>query len=285
MKMFLFLTGFVGSVLFGISGTSHAAPFGGGFRAGGFHGNRLIARNARPAFMMGGGARRDLRFHQGRFFHRRDHRFFAQQVFWPVYWYPYYDSGYYPWDTSYLDYGSDNDYGYASDSAALVQPQNPSRAASTGPLVVVVNQGNSPSADSSKSGYAVNNNSGPNVAESTQRTDTQRSNEQAGTRNDPLKSVSPPVTQAPQVAVQAPQMVSQPQANGSSKFVLVSWLNDGGKDEIYVQNAETKEVQKITSKPNRENFRIVELHPNADPKEFEAIISNGNEQMPVRFRF
>jgi hypothetical protein len=27
------------------------------------------------------------------------------------------------------------------------------------------------------------------------------------------------------------------------------------------------------------------VHPNADPKEFEAIISNGSEQIPVKFRF
>jgi uncharacterized membrane protein len=67
--------------------------------------------------------------------------------------------------------------------------------------------------------------------------------------------------------------------------VLVSWLNDNGKDVIYVQNVETNEVQRITSQPNRKNFRIVEVHPNSDPKEFEAIISNGSEQIPVRFRF
>src|SRR5207245_8185201 len=36
---------------------------------------------------------------------------------------------------------------------------------------------------------------------------------------------------------------------------------------------------------NLDNFRIVELHPNADPKLFEAVISNGSQQGPVRFRF
>src|SRR5271165_544596 len=52
-----------------------------------------------------------------------------------------------------------------------------------------------------------------------------------------------------------------------------------------VQNTETNDVQKITSEPNLDNFRIVELHPNADPKLFEAVISNGSQQGPVRFRF
>ena len=53
----------------------------------------------------------------------------------------------------------------------------------------------------------------------------------------------------------------------------------------YVQNTETNDVQKITSEPNLDNFRIVEVHPNADPKLFEAIISNGSQQGPVKFRF
>jgi len=68
------------------------------------------------------------------------------------------------------------------------------------------------------------------------------------------------------------------------KLVLVSWLNDAGKTVIYVQNTETNEVQKITSEPNKDNFRIVGIHPNADPKLFEAVISNGNEKGPVKFR-
>jgi hypothetical protein len=68
--------------------------------------------------------------------------------------------------------------------------------------------------------------------------------------------------------------------------VLVSWLEDAGKDAIYVQKTETNnDVQKITSEPNLDNFRIVGLHPNADPKLFEAVISNGILQGPVRFRF
>ena len=68
-------------------------------------------------------------------------------------------------------------------------------------------------------------------------------------------------------------------------LVLVSWLQDAGKNAIFVQNTETSDVQKITSEPNKDNFRIVEVHPNSDPKLFEAVISNGSEQGPVRFRF
>jgi len=68
------------------------------------------------------------------------------------------------------------------------------------------------------------------------------------------------------------------------KLVLVSWLDDAGKIVIFVQNTETNDVQRITSEPNKDHFRIVEVHPNADPKLFEAVISNGSEKGPVRFR-
>jgi hypothetical protein len=68
------------------------------------------------------------------------------------------------------------------------------------------------------------------------------------------------------------------------KLVLVSWLDEAGKIVIFVQNTETNDVQKVTSEPNKDHFRIVEIHPNADPNLFEAVISNGSEKGPVRFR-
>ncbi|MGA8655507.1 MAG: hypothetical protein WB586_05105, partial [Chthoniobacterales bacterium] len=77
----------------------------------------------------------------------------------------------------------------------------------------------------------------------------------------------------------------QAQTGTFGNLVLVSWLEDAGKDVIYVQNTETNDVQKITSEPNLDNFRIVKLHSNADPRLFEAVISNGSQQGSVRFRF
>jgi hypothetical protein len=68
------------------------------------------------------------------------------------------------------------------------------------------------------------------------------------------------------------------------KLVLVSWLDDAGEIVIFVQNTETNDVQRVTYKPNKDHFQIVEIHPNADPKLFEAVISNGTEKGPVRFR-
>jgi hypothetical protein len=73
-------------------------------------------------------------------------------------------------------------------------------------------------------------------------------------------------------------------ANVLDKLALVSWLDDAGKIVIFVQNTETNDVQKVTSEPNKDHFRILEVHPNADPNLFEAVISNGSEKGPVRFR-
>jgi hypothetical protein len=79
-------------------------------------------------------------------------------------------------------------------------------------------------------------------------------------------------------------LMGEDRASVLDKLVLVSWLDDAGKIAIFVQNTETNDVQKITSEPNKDHFRIVEIHPNPDPKLFEAVISNGSEEGPVRFR-
>jgi hypothetical protein len=68
------------------------------------------------------------------------------------------------------------------------------------------------------------------------------------------------------------------------KLVLVSWLNDGGNDVVFVQNIETNEVQKITKDPNSNNLRLVAIHKAADPKDADAVLSNGSEEGSVKFR-
>ena len=110
-------------------------------------------------------------------------------------------------------------------------------------------------------------------------------NEKIGPGADPRTFVPPAVPQPTQTAAKSAQTRPKTHVGAFGNLVLVSWLEDAGKDVIYVQNTETNEVQKITSAPNLDNFRIVELHPNADPTLSEAIISNGVQQGPVRFRF
>jgi hypothetical protein len=68
------------------------------------------------------------------------------------------------------------------------------------------------------------------------------------------------------------------------KLVLVSWLNDGSKDIVFVQNTETNEVQKITADANSDNLRLIAIHKSADPKLAEVVLSNGTEEGAVKFR-
>jgi hypothetical protein len=110
-------------------------------------------------------------------------------------------------------------------------------------------------------------------------------NGKIGPQSDPMKFAAPATPQPSQAVAKTTQAAPRAQAGAFGNLVLVSWLEDAGKNVIYVQNTETNDVQKITSEPNLDNFRIVELHPNADPKLFEAVISNGSKQGPVRFRF
>jgi hypothetical protein len=78
-----------------------------------------------------------------------------------------------------------------------------------------------------------------------------------------------------------------PQAQHSpfEKLFLTSWLKDGPRNVIFIQNLETNEVQKITAEPNQDNLRLITLNLNPDPQLVEAVISDGKEQGPVKFRF
>jgi hypothetical protein len=79
-------------------------------------------------------------------------------------------------------------------------------------------------------------------------------------------------------------VTAQAQPTVFDKLVLLSWLNDGSQDVVFVQNTETNEVQKITKDPNSNNLRLVALHRNADPKKADAVLANGAEQGSVKFR-
>lgn len=273
MKVSWRFFGLVASVFLGLFDSAGAPPHGGGFRESGSS-RRFIGR-AGPAFRMRSGIRRDFaRNHR----FRRGHPFTV--VWWPAYWYPYYYPGYYPLDVSYLDYGSDYDY---RDSTSTPMQSRYLAAAPT-PVVVVINQGNARAADS-PTAQQVNLNRGSIDAEAPGGTNLARSNLGTGKAGDSAATVDAAVKQAAQAAEQIGQKVPDVRAQRADKFVLVSWLKDGGKEVIYVQNTQSKEVEKVTSEPGLNHLRLVEVHPNADPKEFEAIISDGSEQLPVRFRF
>jgi hypothetical protein len=66
---------------------------------------------------------------------------------------------------------------------------------------------------------------------------------------------------------------------------LTSWLDQGGRQVIYVQNSQTNEVQRITPRPNQNNLRLIGIHLNSNPRLVDAVIASGREQGTVKFRF
>jgi len=238
-----------------VGGGGHG--FGSGHAFGGFTG-----RGFSPGFSGTRGfstGRFSVRGDHGRFGDRSfcDHRVFFQQFAWPVYWSPYY-----PYDYSYLDYGPDNDYQSGDNSAASVQPESLRPAVDHSPVVVSINTGNSRPVDSRANTAYVNSGYSSTDAEGQQRIVNQDLNEKIGTRADPGTYVPPAVPKPAQTAAKSTQRKPPAQAGAFGNLVLVSWLEDAGKDVIYVQNTETNDVQKITYEPNLDNFRIVELTKN-----------------------
>jgi hypothetical protein len=75
------------------------------------------------------------------------------------------------------------------------------------------------------------------------------------------------------------------QPSAFAKLNLTSWLIDGGKEVICVENSETKDVQTIGAEANQNNLRLIELRRNVDPSVVEAVISDGKEMGTVKFRY
>ena len=76
----------------------------------------------------------------------------------------------------------------------------------------------------------------------------------------------------------------QVQPSVFEKLYLASWLNDGGKLVILVENWETNEVQRIAAEPNHNNLRLVKMRLNLNPRLVGAVISDGNEVGTLKFR-
>jgi hypothetical protein len=77
----------------------------------------------------------------------------------------------------------------------------------------------------------------------------------------------------------------EPQPLVFDKLFMTSWLEDHGKEMISVQNSETNEVQQITTEFNQNNLRLIVLHRSANPQFVRAVISDGEHEGTIRFRF
>ena len=271
-----------------LSTVSQAGPARAGFSGHSFH-SGFVGRGLNSAGFHGG------RFNgagfQGRFF-RRNRPVFVQSYAWPGYWYPYTDYTD-PLAYSYLEPDSDSGYQYWDNSQASVRPEAANRAVPQSPVIVVINNGNArptnpgvpidPRGNVNPRGITDPRGDGGYVDNSyiSTRTVVPDPNEHTG-----ADTTTPGDAVVPQSTPGQNTQTLVPTGTGPfRKFVVVSWLKDGEKDVISVKNIETNAVQRITSQPNIDHFRIVEIHPNPDLKQFEAIISNGSDQGPVRFQF
>jgi len=77
---------------------------------------------------------------------------------------------------------------------------------------------------------------------------------------------------------------AQPQPSAFDKLFLTSWLKDDGNFVVFVQSSDTNEVQRITTKPNQGNLRLIEMHLNPNPALVEAVISDSTQKGAVKFR-
>jgi hypothetical protein len=229
---------------------------------------------------IGGGPRfsaahgRDFAFHDGRFHNRffahdrffRHHRDFVSNFAFVGFgfpdWYPNY-YGSYPEDYSNNDGEPGYDDQYLDESSVPTQSELARRANSTGSSEGISSFGRPRPMDSSNDGSRYRS----TRAEGRDMNVVREPNESTAGKADPVKLVTP-----------APNT----QGGAFANLILVGWLNDAGNYVIFVQNTETKKLQKVTSEPNEDHFRIIEIRPNADPKLVQAVISNGTDQGTVK---
>ena len=244
---------------FGGGGGGHAS-IGGGHAFSGFTGRgfspgsrgmrvfssgRFSGRGDDGRFRAGGRGR-DFAFHDGRFhnrffahdrFFRRHHRFVSNFAFvgfgYPD-WYPnYYDS--YPDDYSNNDGEPSYDDQYMDQSSLPTQSELARRANYTAPFEGISSFGTPLPGGSSNDRSSYRSTS----AEERDMDVGGEQNEETGAKADPVKLV----TQTPST-----------QGGAFANLILVGWLNDAGNYVIFVQNTETKKLQKLTSEPNKDHF-------------------------------
>ena len=211
----------------------------------------------------------------------RHHRFSRSEVGFVGFGFPY------PYDP-YADVGYPYAEAYSGDgygSAAAVDPNDPAAAVQTdvvrrgdgqSPAERVISPARSEPRGSPSGPCYARRTDGALIAGEPQTNFRPKPDQPAAPRADPARANASTLV-APATAAAHGHVLD--------KLVLVSCLEQSGKGLILVENTETHEVQQITSQPNKDHFRIVEMHLNANPKLTEVMISNGSEQGPVKFRF
>jgi hypothetical protein len=82
---------------------------------------------------------------------------------------------------------------------------------------------------------------------------------------------------------------AQAQPETFSRYSVVSWLNEGGKNSLFVQDGDTNDIEKVSEVANEKGLRLIEVHSKGGKdfqmiRDFEAVISNGSEQGTIKFK-
>lgn len=263
MKTSLVIAGLLVTGLSVLLGEARAGPRGGGFR-GAFPGRAF------------GGARaftgRGLRFPNRARFFGRHHRYGVGPVLgydafgWP--WlYPPTDG--YLYDNPAGDYAA-VDVGPQSNPLPAVVQAEPVQGGSN-PVYIVINTGNPLPATSTDRVPGTPGGYRPAASASQQTSSVQEPNDG-------------PAVPAPDRPAPAPSPSPAAPAGIFDNLALVSWSTENGRDTVLVENTETKTVREITSEPDKDNLRVVQVRPSVNPNLSEVVISNGTDQRAIRFR-
>jgi hypothetical protein len=274
MKTSFLLAGLVVSGLSVFLDGARAGPFGGGFR-GGSAGRGFGAGFGRQGFGGGGSrafVRPGFRFpNHGRFFVRHRRYPLVSILDLGAFGYPWgYPGDGYLYDSPAPDYQAAS-AGPQSDALPVAIQSEPIQSAyQPSPVYVVINTGNASPAAPAAAGPGATGGYAP-TGSTAQQTD----------RFQGPDAPAPPGPERP-----APVHAPSPGAPAGmfDRLALVSWFEQDGKDTALVEDTDAKDVREITSEPNKDNLRIVEIHPNVNPKLSEVIISDGTDQRAIRFR-
>lgn len=142
------------------------------------------------------------------------------------------------------------------------------------PVYVVVNTGQPAPASSTAAGPGIAGNSRSNGS----------SAQQANGFQEPIAPALPSSDRPTPASAPMPSRSPGTPAGVFDNLALVSWFKEDGKDTVLVENTMTKDVQEITSEPNKDNLRLVGVRPNINPNLSEVVIADGTDQRAIRFR-
>ncbi|HEY0791617.1 MAG TPA: hypothetical protein VGD78_11185 [Chthoniobacterales bacterium] len=284
MKLTSFVTGLLTTGLFVFSFECRAAPRvgpqGGGFRGGlagrgyGPAARERLGSGAAPVFTgnQNGPATASPYHHR---FIARGNRFFSYRngclpltgyafgTFGLPWVYPYgYDDGDHLYEGPSYGVATVNEGSQGNDLAGTAQPVFVQQFYSQGPLGGASRGGSDRASESDQSRSGLNSGGQPQGA---------------------VAEPEGPAVQAGR-AMPIPSPAARAQTGTFGELVLLSWHQEDGKATILVENNETNAMQEITTEANKDNLRVVTIHPNANPKLSEVVISNGVEQGVIKFR-